>query len=562
MGFQRFFNISKCLGGRMKRFLLSLIVAGGLALMAAPQVHAQAMCGSSYAMLMTGDDPSFTPDGALTAAVGVGQITFGALSATGGINPVTGRPGPGCSVTHGELIYNSGDVELTPTSEFFAPANCYTGVSYGAPCFNGADQFAAGGTLSAGGPGGAYVLSFAANYGVFDTLVGFDLATGGPIPFGFFVQNTLGSTVALGASIADPATNPIGTFLPGNGAPILNLTLQKQRAAGMPGLAFGTAPFLGASAISCSAWGANSTDGIAAAQSLANAASGPTITGAFQTTLGSFDIFATSQAGGELTFNSNNSYTTAPPTPNSTFCPFYLTEQNNLPGPLAAIDGAYGLPAAIFADGAANEFASMEGTFAANPDCALLATAGAGYTDSSVQYGVSDQNSYVIVTGLFGGATYFVPVGGMSYCSSYEQSPITSAILTLATATIVSVNKPATGSVKVTNNNEVVCDLEISMPTTSNTLTGATEDAACTGLRAPYPCCTGLHTGTCATEMCTLSLVGNPVATSDVGPSASTQYGTTSCTCNGLIALQTTSTLTISSLACPVSKTATITCKN
>ena len=47
----------------MKRQLLFLVLAGGLALMAAPNANAATpgFCGNNYAMLMTGYEPNLNP---------------------------------------------------------------------------------------------------------------------------------------------------------------------------------------------------------------------------------------------------------------------------------------------------------------------------------------------------------------------------------------------------------------------------------------------------------------------------------------------------------------------
>src|ERR1700735_1446818 len=108
----------------MKRQLLFLLLAGALALTAAPNASANppgkpphnppppGFCGNSYAMLMTGFEPSITPasgsgivtgpggfPGALTAIVGVGVIEFSR----------------DCSNISGELIYNDGDLQFLET---------------------------------------------------------------------------------------------------------------------------------------------------------------------------------------------------------------------------------------------------------------------------------------------------------------------------------------------------------------------------------------------------------------------------------------------------------------
>ena len=122
----------------MKRLLLSLIVAGGLALMAAPQARAgtPGPCGKSYAFIINGSDPSVvaadgsaTLPGAITQAVGVGSITFAAGTTSG------------CTAT-GEIIYNAGDMQTNPIGEFFGPSYCYSPISgfNGAPCFDGNDH--------------------------------------------------------------------------------------------------------------------------------------------------------------------------------------------------------------------------------------------------------------------------------------------------------------------------------------------------------------------------------------------------------------------------------------
>ena len=549
----------------MKRFLLGLIVLGGLSLMAAPQARAQALCGHSYAMLMTGATPNFTPDGPNTAAVGVGSLTFGTLI-----------PGTGCTVT-GELIYNAGDVQpgapnangqQSPIGDFFGPSNCFSDFSPegGVPCFDGnlggTDLI---GSLSPGGYGGSYILSFSANYNWFDTTDTFDLV--GAIPFGFFVQIGKSETIAVGNTIASPSNNAAGPYEPGNGDPILNLTLNEQDTAGMPSTTFGDAPFLGSDILSCTAYGANSTDGVAAVQSTATATAGTTVTGALETTLGSYVVFSTGQAGGELTFNNNNGYVvpSSGPVPDNNLCPFALIPQNA--GPFAPYyDNSSGQTAAIFADGAANFVASLEGTFATNPYCEDLTTAGAGYADSSVQYGTTDQNSYIIVTGLYGTASFFVPVGGQSYCVSYPQGSAYALKTAAKSPAKASALVPTTTAVvTVENENETLCDTETSMATNSVTtsyLKAATRTA---------PAETWNTT-------CTISLVGgSPTDAAAVGPSTNLQtVAATTCTCtcvdtgtySGPCTLTdpstvATSTLSIASQACPMPATTfPITCAN
>jgi hypothetical protein len=98
----------------MKRIVFSLIIAGVFAISMAPKAGAAlpGECGKSYAMLMNGNQPSTTVadgsstlPGALTAAVGVGEISFS----------------PDCNTITGELIYNTGDLQTNPPAAFFGP---------------------------------------------------------------------------------------------------------------------------------------------------------------------------------------------------------------------------------------------------------------------------------------------------------------------------------------------------------------------------------------------------------------------------------------------------------
>ena len=80
----------------MKRQLLFLVLAGGLALMAAPSANAgkpakaPGYCGKNYAMLMTGNEPSITP--ALGSAAGCG------VGAEEAIDIFTGTRSPRCGL--------------------------------------------------------------------------------------------------------------------------------------------------------------------------------------------------------------------------------------------------------------------------------------------------------------------------------------------------------------------------------------------------------------------------------------------------------------------------------
>ena len=558
----------------MKRILLGLVMVGGLALMAAPKANAASMtaipslCSTaattySYAVLISASDPSVvtadgtaTLPGALTSGFGVGVIQFGIGSTTGGAGGA-----PGCSITTGELIYNVGDVQVNPAGVDFGPAYCYSPASgfAGAPCFDGGDHMS--GNLTAGGPDGSYFLTFAAGYNWFDTTIG-----PGVVPFGFWVNPTLGNSIAVGTSIPGPVDTtgcPSGCVTPGNGAPVANILMQKQKAP-PAATTFGAAPYVGASAISCEAFGANTTDFVANAQSAPVNGNGESVAGAAEDTLGSISNWNACQSAGSLSFNGNDNYVfpstgSNPSNANCAFsflaseCPYLPIPYDNLPS---------GTPFSEFADGTSNGIAFIGGS---DSPCSDDLTAGAGYETSAVRWGATDGNEYIAVTGLFATADGVIPTGGSSYCTEYEQSPVAGNVSNLTTATIVSVNNTlAHGTVKITNPTEGDCDIEISMASTSHTYTGAAQDAACTASRAPYACCTGAGTGTCTDLTCNLSLEGNPVTADDAGPSAAETLATMDCQCQGLNANNTTSTLTVSSQACQLYGTTshTVTCKN
>jgi hypothetical protein len=566
----------------MKRILLGLAMVGGLALMAAPKANAMSetaipsLCSTaattySYAVLISASDPSVvtadgtaTLPGALTSGFGVGVITFGPGSSTNGAG---GQPG--CAITTGELIYNVGDIQTNPLGFSFGPAYCYAPASAfgtGVPCFDGGDHIT--GNLTAGGPDGSFFLTFAAGYTWFDGSV-----ASGTVPFGFWVNPTLGNSIAVGTTIpgaVDTTGCPAGCVTPGNGAPIGNILMQKQKAP-PAATTFGVAPYVGASAISCEAFGANSTDLVALGQSAPVNGDGATVAGSAQDTLGSISNWNACQSGGSLSFNGNDNYvfpsTGSNPSNSNCAFNFFASECPVLPIPYDNLPS--GTPFSEFADGGSNGIAFIGSS---DSPCSNDLTADAGYETSGVRWGATDGNSYLIVTGLFSGADGALPVGGSSYCTEYEQSPLPGTITNLTTTTIVAVNSKKTGYVKVTNATEADCDIEISMNSSSNTITGASQDASCTGLRAPLLCCTGLHTGTCVDETCSLNLntypgdvATNPVITDAAGPIPSTELAETDCTCNGTSpANSTTSTLTLTSEACPLSGTTsyTVTCKN
>jgi hypothetical protein len=377
----------------MKRQLLFLVLAGGLALMAAPNANAAKVpgfCGSKYAMLMTGFEPNFTPalgsaagfPGALTAIVGIGVIQFSS----------------NCATISGELIYNDGDIQflsdLGGIGAVGGPAACYSNEKalVSVPCFDGGNHFTAGSVTTAGEPPGLTLLQFTANFNFFD--YGLESATPS-IPFAFNIQETSGDTILVGNTVPSPT------------APVLTLTMQEQLAGKVP-TSFGAPPYLGNSAITCTGNGANDDDVVA---SLSNNMTGG-IAGSYGTAVGSVNISSNGQANGILSFNSNDnlqvSGATAPP-PNNSACSF--SEQ------LDPFDG----PAA-FADGTSNIFVTLTSP-ATDPTCTNAANPSAGFTTSQVAWGNGDFNAYAIVTSLTDIPFAFVPPGEMSTCTHLSDSP-------------------------------------------------------------------------------------------------------------------------------------------
>jgi hypothetical protein len=373
----------------MKRQLLFLVLAGGLALMAAPNANAgkpPGFCGHNYAMLMTGYEPNLNPatgsglvagpggfPGALTAIAGVGVIQFSS----------------DCSSISGELIYNDGDLQFlnTTVGATGGPAACYSAekLLVSVPCFDGGNHFTAGSVTTAGEPPGLTLLQFTANFGFFDYGIGSATPS---IPFAFNIQETTGDTTLVGNTVPSPT------------APVLTLTMQEQ-LPGKVGTSFGQPPYLGNSAITCTGNGANDDDLVAF---ISNNTS-QTVAGSYGTAVGSVNISPKGQASGILSFNSNDnlqvSGATVPP-PNNTSCSF--SEQ------LDPFDG----PAA-FADGTSNIFTTLTSP-ATDPTCTNAANPSAGFTTSQVAWGNGDFNAYAITTSLTDIPDAFVPPGEMSTC--------------------------------------------------------------------------------------------------------------------------------------------------
>lgn len=378
----------------MKRQFLFLVLAGGLALMAAPNANAgkpakaPGFCGKNYGMLMTGYEPNLIPasgsgggfTGALTAIVGIGVIQFSS----------------DCSTIGGELIYNDGDLQFLNTGVGVSagPAACYSAqkLLVSVPCFDGGNHFTDGSVTTAGEPPGLSLLQFTANFGFYD----YGLVTAAPLPFAFTIQETTGDTTLVGNTVPSPT------------APVLTLTMQEQSSSPVP-TTFGKAPYVGNDAIICSGQGADNDDLVA---SISSSQSGA-ITGSYGTAVGSVNISLKGQASGVLSFNSNdNLQIPSPPVPapNNSDCAF-SEELDPFDGPAA------------FADGTSNIFVNFTGP-AIDPTCSNLTTnPGAGFTTSQVAWGNGDLNAYAVVTSLNSNAFGFVPPGEMSSCTHLFDGP-------------------------------------------------------------------------------------------------------------------------------------------
>ena len=334
----------------MKRHLMFLVLAGSLALMAAPNANAgkpakpvkpPGYCGNNYAMLMTGYEPSITPatgsgnvtgpggfPGALTAIVGIGVIQFS----------------KDCSTISGELIYNDGDLQFlsdgTGLGVVGGPAACYSAqkLLVSVPCFDGGNHFTGGSVTTAGQPPGLALLQFTANFGFYD----------------YGIKCPPRRFHSRSQSRRRPAIPPwLGITVPSPTAPVLKLTMQQQ-SSGPILTNFGKAPYVGNSAIICNGQGANDDDLVA---NISNNISGG-IAGSYGTAVGSVNIMLNGQASGILSFNSNdNLQIPSPPAPppNNTACAFSEV--------LDPFDG----PAA-FADGTSNIFVTLTSP-ATDPTC-------------------------------------------------------------------------------------------------------------------------------------------------------------------------------------------------
>jgi len=484
----------------MKRVVLGLLMAGGLAFLTAPLANAAALteCGKSYAFQVHGTEPELTNDQALNYIVGVGQISFNAAGTSGA---------EGCTVKNLELEYNDNAINTLNAG----PATCDAGDSFtggGVPCFDGVNHQATTGTLTPSPFGnGGQRLTIDPSFG---------WVNGNPgdtdLPLEFTLQANTGGSIVLGNSVPDEGPTPTS---PPPGSPAIVITLQKQSTTvtlpvtgplgGSNG--YGVAPYLGLSVSLFEGFGAHATDPFNL----------PGITGSFGSTISALQIFPNGQAGGSTSFSTNDNVgNTTGATEDD--CDTQLTQESN------------------FGDATSNNKASIVHPSLSCGDAA----AGAAFTIDTVQFGVTDTSDYAIVSGLAAAPAFpagtgglLIPSGDISTALGLSSVPA-GKLTSLTLSTLVAVNKTTDGYVKLTNTSPAGCDASIHMASTTG--------------------------GTCSLSL----LGGPTVAAIAEGDTPSTQYATTVCTCTGTSGGNTTSSLTISSSDCPFSGTSpvTVTCKN
>jgi hypothetical protein len=405
----------------MKRLVLGLVMAGGLAFLTSPMANAGVLgeCGKSYAFQVHGTEPSSSNDSALQYIVGIGQITFAAGGTDGA---------DGCTVSHLELIYNDGGSQFNA-----APNHCNDGGSLlgtGIACFDGGNHQGTGGTLvpSPFGNGAARLTIDP----TFTFVNGSD--TSGSLPLAFTLQANTGSSIVVGSIVPDNGPTPTS---PPPGSPVLVITLQKQSTTvSLPvnggGDGYGTAPYLGLQVSDFEGFGAQHSDPFDL----------PGITGTFGSTINVLQIFTNGQAGGSAGFSTNDNVgNTTGVTEND--CDTQLSQQSN------------------FADGTTNNTASIVHPSTQCGDAA----AGASFTISTVQWGATDTSSYSTVTGLtdtpdLGGE--FVPSSDIASAIGYASVPA-GKLTSLTLGTLVAINKTVTGTVKLTNTTPAGCDVSVHM---------------------------------------------------------------------------------------------------
>lgn len=337
----------------MKRFLLSLMVLGGLALMAASQANATT-CGllasKSFAVniegveYFNGSQPS------------VGAVP-NAISALGSV-----QVDSGCAV-HGELLYNdNGTVQgpsyCTPGGEsliYLPPTVSPLSISGVVPCFDGSTSTVTGtATLSAAGQG-QITITDTPLVCISSVSVGpphYFACTPSAVTMVFNISEGTGAATFSGISQPDDtqATTP----------PILGIYAQHQTTP--YATTFGTAPWVGETTTLADGAGGG-------------AASSTTCPGCGSGNSGYNQIFpgVTGEGGGSLVYNSNNDFlnTVAKVLPGDD-CHYNLNEQQLHTGP--AIAGPY-------ADGTLNVAAIFAQPFTG---ACGYANIGAGFSLSAV----------------------------------------------------------------------------------------------------------------------------------------------------------------------------------
>lgn len=472
----------------MKRLVLGLVMAGGLAFLTTPMANAGVLgeCGKSYAFQVHGTEPAMTSGSALQYIVGIGQIAFNAA----------GTSGPdGCTVSHLELIYNDGGFNFNA-----APAGCNPGGSLlggGVSCFDGLNHQAVTGTLTPSPFGnGGQRLTIDPSFGLINGTV-----TSGSLPLAFTLQANTGDSIVVGSIVPDDA----GPSSPPPASPVLVITLQKQSTTvSLPvnggGNGYGTAPYLGLQVSDFEGFGAQATDPFDL----------PGIDGAFGSTINVLQIFSNGQAGGSAGFSTNDNVgNTTGATEND--CDSQLTQSNN------------------YADGTSNNTAALVHPSAECGDAAV----GAQFTISTVQWGATDTSSYSTVTGLtdtpdLGGQ--FAPSSDIATSTGYSSVPA-GKLTSLTLGTIVAINATKTGTVKLTNTSPAGCDVSIHMASVTggtcslSLMGGATQavlvegDTPSTNYATTSCTCTGLSGGN---AVGTLTITSSDCLSSATSPVAVT----------------------------------------
>jgi hypothetical protein len=475
MGFKMASTLLNVSGGRMKRFLLGLLMVGGLAMLAAPMAYAAnapaTICGSAtadhnYAFLVTGTEPVTATSAAETLPLnyiaGIGVLKFGPYVAATET----------CSIISGEMIYLDNDyLTFQGGPEDCGPSGLDDfNAAEGAPCFNGTDTLLGGGVGP--GPNGSATVEFVMN---FPFVLGVGDSADIPLPFSFTLFATGGGATLEGNSnipeggtgTGDTSSNPPGSceapYDPVTGCgpnapsaplgPVLAFIGQRQATSAalnpVPTVA-GAAPFIGNSATLCTGFGGNSGDGVAAGQ----ATQSDEATGTYGATSGSLTEFANGYAFGSLTFNSNDDVGNTLGIANYD-CDFQEQSFNRYG------DGTTNNQAALYdenwpfaitpicrdadgntvtATGTGVGGCTGPGTSVAGPEacCTGLGTSngtgtcldggpvGADEVNSSVVWGTTDQNTYTIVTGVASPAlgipgNPYLPPGETASCTGLQE---------------------------------------------------------------------------------------------------------------------------------------------